>query len=57
MDITNMTEHVQFSSKPLTSWESEPCATLVLQTGVNREKEEVFVGSVILHEEAKRKEG
>ncbi len=54
---TNTAERAHFSSKPLTSWESEPCATLVLQTGVNREKEEVFVGSVILHEEAKRKEG
>lgn len=50
-----MTAQVEISGKPPTSWESEPWATLVLQTGVNREKEEVFVGSVILHKEAKRK--
>lgn len=43
-------------SRLLTSWDNEPWATLVLQTAVNREKEEVFVGSVIL-EKAKKKEG
>lgn len=47
MNKSNMAARVQFSSEPLTSWESEPCATLVLQTGFNREKEEVFEGSVI----------